>query len=415
MTGFTQPPTKVPPGIGGPLSSQPLANTPSCYVPGRNLATGYLFGDAIKAQAAAGGGIVAALGDSVTQGAFVASLRANSWPAMFAADLQRRYGDGGSGLFSIARSAQVLTAVGMPAAAVTFYAGVADDLATVGAGWAPQQGGGGAGWQALLSTTVGSTIEFTRVRGSQILVATFGFGASQFILTIDGVAQPATTPGSGAHISVFNTTPGEHDVLLTNNNVSGLSVYGVAGWYPGPGIRVDNWSTYGQKATSYGNQDTGKTGAQTGGALAPTPIKAAYLLYTLGLNDLNQATAPDTYAQQVLGAINGAITSIAGGTPSLPIDVHVHMPAVGKFDNAATPNRSNYVGRLLAMCQDYGYVWTDSGAATFESWDYANSLSHWGNSAAPGTVGTDPVHRSPIGAAFDTAIVEQPLKLVGGL
>lgn len=344
---------------------------------------------------AAGSGqcVIAAKGDSVTQGLWSSSLRNKSWVGLCAAALQTQYGDGGSGFFIGQRSTlnATMTTAG--------YATQTELVAFSGASWAVFNNLGGAGdggIRCAASPATTHTLTF-QVRGNTVQVFHLtGSGNGSFSWTVDGVSQGTVSTNAATGASVVSATGfggGVHTVVLTVA-IGQAAVYinGVRGTNA-TGVIVDNYSISGETSAAAAVSNFGSAPAWTGGANNPCDL----LIYSEGLNDAFGSVAVDTFVSNVTTFLR----TVRDGTGTAPkngaTDILIVVQHVGKHDTSVPTFYPQYVSRLYTLAQTYGAAVVNMWAQYQTSYAAANAVNYWGSGTSSGAAGADNVHPSDAG------------------
>ncbi|MFK0231210.1 GDSL-type esterase/lipase family protein [Streptomyces sp. NPDC090303] len=342
---------------------------------------------------------IAAVGSSSTQGLYSSDLAATSWAQRVATGLQAQYGDGGSGYFASTRS---ITFLGANTTA-TGWAGIPGTLATTTGSWSngnPYGPGGGY----IFTSTNGNTITFT-VRGSTVRIYTVG-GSNRagWKYSIDGGADVAVADPGGTTTIAVTTVQGlpatTHTVKLTHNGTTGsyFAVSGVTGENTS-GVVLNNFGLSGATSATFADT-TPAYGTTTwnGGPDYPADL----VIYALGSNDVLAGVGVDVWAKNLRAYLQSVKDGTGkGGTPATgTTDVLILMQHIGKYD-ASNFLWQDYVSRGRMIAEAYGAAFVDFWTLGRNSWNYWNSLGHWGNASTVGGVsGTDTIHMSNAGHQF---------------
>ncbi|MEU8948785.1 SGNH/GDSL hydrolase family protein [Streptomyces sp. NPDC048489] len=350
------------------------------------------------AKAGTGLATVAAVGSSSTQGLYSSNLVTSSFVGKLTNGLQSSFGDGGSGFFGSGRSSQFLGA----SASTTAWAGIPGNLTTNTGTWSignPY----GPGANYLFTQTNGDTISFL-VRGTRIRIYTLGgAGRVNFTYSIDGGTAVAVTD-SGAGVSTVQVTSvtasvGQHQVTLRHNGTNGSSfaVCGVTGENT-TGVVVNNYGLSGAGSGTFTDVAPQYGPAQwSGGPDYPADL----VVYALGANDAFAGLAGDAWATNLRMFLQTAKdgSTLAGAKATGNTDVLILMQHIGQYDTTHW-KWQDYSARVRGIAHAYGAAVVDLWTLGRNSWNYWNSLGHWGNSATVGIAGTDVIHMSDAGHLF---------------
>jgi lysophospholipase L1-like esterase len=333
---------------------------------------------------------LAVVGDSVSQGFDASDLLATSYVGLLKADLQTRYGDGGSGYLGVPYS-RTFMAGGPGATLDTYYAGKGNLDAVTGT-WSINSQGIST---VLLQTTVnGSTISVTRKGTSIDLYTVDGPATTTWSYQIDGGATvPVTPTNTGVLIkrTLSGLSAGNHTVVITFTGASGTLFFGGAAGYNASGVVVNRFAKYGVTSAAFAVEAFGSQ-SYSGSYNYPSNL----VIYSLGLNDGNAAITGDTWAQNARKYLSSVRE---GGTATGNTDVMILLQHVGKQD---TTNNlyQDYVARARGLAEAYGAALINVWALGNNSWNYFNNLGYWGNGANPAIAGADNVHLSDAGHTF---------------
>lgn len=349
--------------------------------------------------AAAGKAKIIFMGDSVTKGYYVSNLVTKSYPGVIRTALQTAYGDGGSGLYSVNRSAAI---VGAKPEAVAAWSANGSIIATTGT-WTDTDLYYGPGISSIYATAA-ATATFS-VRGTTLKIYTLaGVNTPNagYTYSIDGgapvaVPDPGLSSGSTRTTTVTGLSAGNHTVVISYNGSAGarLQLIGVSA-ENSTGVVVDNAGRSGVRSDHYAVSGTGNT-LWHGGSLNPADL----VVYPLGLNDANQSVALDTWANntyQILNTIKGAGN---GAT-----DLLILLQHRGSF--ASTPY-SQYGARARGIAEEYGAALINLWPMGRNNYTYWSELGYWGTATNPGAAGADTVHPSDAGHQY---IADQVLPLL---
>lgn len=400
----------IPTG-GSSGSAGPLLDVPGLFIPGPD-ANGHAWGyNLLSALQAGQPGVLAVHGDSVTQGCYASSLRTKSWPGLLATALQAKWGDGGTGFHGVVNSDVAMTAVGFTTGSIAHYGSVGDLWSLTGT-WSTGLSRTGPGAGAISAAAAGATATATG-GGRFIDVA---INSTGFSYTVDsGSTQTITglTSGVVTWQTIDCATTGNHTLTITTTDTSSTVLFGAVFRNQGAAMaRVDKYAVYAATSNLYGTAGSSVAAGLSGGATAPTPVKAQMLIHSLINNDIHTATASDAFMANVVTDLDAFQTSIYGGTSQGAVDVLFALPHVGKWDSTTTPSRA-IKGELIALCRAEGYACIDTTALGHNSWDWMNTQGYWGTSSGSGATGTDFTHLSDTGHAFYAAGVSRVLAAVG--
>lgn len=376
--------------------------------------------------------VVGVMGDSIPQGIFTSAPRAKSVPALFAADLIARWGDGGSGFLS---SSLTRNAVYESTNPVTAYA--AGTLVDATGTWTAFTGTSSSIYRlgtdatsgfndgpssSLLANTASNaaagpynagTLTFNKIRGTKVRVAYNNNTAQAFTVIIDGGAPQTVNPTSTATIATveYTVAAGDHTVVITpSSTVSFVGIYGVWG-YNATGALVNNYSRWGATAGAFAPASSpyGHPSDWSGGPSDPNP--AHLLIYTLGGNDASASVSVDTYISKLRTTLARIRESAAR---SGAVDLLLLAPHLGPtFDPAFV--YASYINRLRGVAEAYGAALVNLWAIYRNNWTYANSLGYWSAADATGNAGSDQAHPSDVGNADAYARIKSGLLLPAGL
>jgi lysophospholipase L1-like esterase len=336
------------------------------------------------------------VGGSASQGFYASNLHTGGWVGNTRTELQSKYGDGGSGFFSVSRSAVKLNS-GADAAAVAAWT-AAGCMATTTGTWTLGGSLYGPGATYLYTDTTGSSITF-KVKGTSVKIYTVsGNGArAGYTYAIDGgVAVPVADSGITASniqvTSVTGLTDVEHTVVVTwNGTTSGagqnLSVCGVSG-ENSTGVVVDNNAKAGASSSTYANSLT-LGSSWNGGSSNPCDL----LIFTAGPNDAAANVSGDVWSNNVTKYLTEVRAANNGAT-----DIMFVLPHLGKHD-VTNYVYQDYAIRARGLAEAFNAALVDIWTLGRNSWNYWNSLGYWGDANNVGQTGTDSVHLSDTGYA----------------
>jgi lysophospholipase L1-like esterase len=398
------------------------------------------------AQAGTGLAKIAAVGDSITQ-QFWASSRATSWLGLVASALQgtaNSSSDGGSGWIGVANTAAFLQSTSMTSGQT---ASIAADLITLGGTWNIQPNTGtsanqgnidGPGATVGFTTSNAATATYTgRGRFLKVYYFQFGTTAPAFSANVDsgGTGTGSYTGTTTQQIGVTTIdmgTVGSHSVTITTTNAATIAFwYNGFEFYNSTGVLVNNYGVSSGKGYLYsnitGNQSTaggiatnansgtwGPSGLWSGGANNPCDLA----IWSFLVNDHQVPINLDVYAHTLNGYLRGVkngypSTGGSGTTPTYSTtgangqtDLLVVMPHTGKTGQSNTLGFSaEYRARAASIARRFGAAFVDFNEIYGDSWERANSASFWGNTASPGTTGTDVVHPGDTGHALMKSVL----------
>lgn len=364
-----------------------------------------------RTAAAAGTALakIAVYGDSIGH-SYASDLDEKTYPGCIATSLQAKYGNGGGGFFGVG-----YCSVGL---AFTGSSWTTDDnkFVRVTGTWAagPSDGPG----QRMISSVVDGSTATKRVRGTTVgiwtAVASSGMGA--FTVTVDGGAPVTvnTTPSWSTTNSAFQKvtiatglTNAYHTIVVTK---SGTTVAYLNGFWGenASGVLVDNYSAYGALSTNVAGggfgtvAELGKPVPNCGGKYNSSDV----FIYAMAANDANAGnTAPDTYAANVITALNQVRRAGTATSPTWSIDkngatdIILFQPHLGNFDAQSPPLGHQFTARMRGIADHYCAALVNANAVGRNSYAYALSQNWWGTvlGATPGGAGSDSVHMSDVG------------------
>ena len=351
-----------------------------------------------SARAQAGNRLVriGILSASIAVGEIASNWRTKGWPALLAAGLQSRYGDGGSGWISPAWSTMWATAPG-------------GGQVTRTGNWTRVENEGGITKDSIRPTAVGNGATMTfPFRGTTLDIfckTNPSYGRVDY--RIDGgsaVQIPLNEAVSIKKTTVTGLAPGEHTVQLIA--AAGDSrIFGVRGRNP-TGMIVDNISTSGQKLVHQADPTTGITDPE---ATSTTKSVAGATLDTLGPFDViiiglgpNDAIFDEGVNLQdslwnALDVIhNRAVKN--GPTTARPPDLIASIEHIGNADTLPVfalfkRDWTQIASVLRDWSEAVGAALVDHWAQGRRSWGYWQNKGYWGSGNA------DPVHPNDAGHA----------------
>lgn len=383
------------------------------------------------ALASSGLARIAVVGDSIVQGGYASDNNSKPWIYLMRNSLQALYPAGGSGF-----RGSVNSIVGWNNSTYTGNGGVSASLATLTGTWVmlavlPE----GPGATVLEADTVGATYTDV-VQGTQVdvyFLTTSTIVGGQINVTIDGVAQGATSTNTGA-LGIGKRTfsglaSGNHVVTITAVDANGTTIklffIGMSG-SNGNGVIVDNYGRGSFPSYAYANR-SGLTGAFTNSGGTTYGNNASYgaygmagqwsggskngadlIIYSMGINDShgspNTPTTPSQYFSNVRDYLQDVMD---GGTKTGKTSILLMSNFMGQlsFQDAATKYYKDYVRQLNDMAAVYGCAHVNIDALLNNSWNNAQALGYMGNVAAPGAAGSDVVHYSDAGHAYIASIM----------
>lgn len=345
---------------------------------------------------------VLVVGDSIPVGEISSNWRTKGWPALLAAALQSKYGDGGSGWISPAWS--TLHATNPGGAQVTFtgsWTKVENEGGLTNLGLKPAVAGNGA--------TV--TLPF---RGTVLDIFTKtdpAFGRLDY--KIDGGSTVQIVLNSAVSIKTTTVTglaPGDHTVQMIA--AAGDSrFFGIRG-RNAVGVLIDNVSVSGKKLSE---QATGTTGINDPEASPQTATKPVIgvacdalgsfdvVIISLGANDaiFDEGTSLQDSMWDALDVIHNKVVK-AGPTTARPPELIAAITNIGAADtlpvfNLLKRDWAQITSALRDWADSVGAVVVDHWAQGRHAWAYWQSKTYWGNS------NTDAVHPNDAGHAVYAA------------
>lgn len=414
---------------------QALGGFGSSSVPGVYLPKGW--GDKWKAKLAlAGAGQslarIAWVGDSVLAGAWCSDLENKNLPGLINAQLQAKYGDGGSGYSSSWRTDLILANAGYTPLGRWTLAG------TWAANPSVLDGPGGNHIRAGSANATATKV----VRGTTVIVTLFSGNSASFgsyTVTIDGVVQgSAVSTNTGTQGIIRRTftglSAGNHTVVVTATDANGSTTYlflcgieavnasGVVthnyarGSYPSQVFNNVSGASYVYTdGSTFGGASVGSFGAAghwSGGRKNPADL----VVWGLGLNDsrfgLGGSTivTPDAFASNLERFLAGVRDGDGTNYDSLNPDTEIMLmaPHAGSptFQGGTVRYYANYCEQMRAMAEVYGCafinVWQMAGN-NYKAWLDAGYFGT--NANGLGGAGTDAVHPSDAGFAQMAAMV----------
>ncbi|MFD4608273.1 hypothetical protein ACFWOT_09165 [Streptomyces sp. NPDC058440] len=334
------------------------------------------------AKAGAGQARVAVIGGSAAVGFYASNLLAKSWTGRLGANLQSKYGDGGSGFVSSMFSANGIA--GNDASAINQW-NAAGGLVTQTGSWGIGGHPVGPGWGYLYTSTNGSSLTWS-VRGTSVTIYTLGGDGlrSSWSYSIDGATAVAVTDSTSTGLTVLKTTitglsDATHTVKITHTGTSSkyLSVCGVAA-EKASGVVLNNFARKNANAAQY--LPAGKLDWNGGGS-----YPADLVIFEVSPQDVIDGVAVDTWASQVRQLLCQVKD---GGSNVGATDIVFVLPHIGKAD-AQGYRFQDFTDRTYALASTFEAAVVDFWNLGRNSWNYYNQLGYWGNPSAPGSAGTD--------------------------
>ncbi|MFE2075187.1 hypothetical protein [Streptomyces misionensis] len=377
--------------------------TPNGKATGKGVAVPRQWGEFWRparsaAKAGTGKASIAVVGGSSAVGFYASNLLTKSWPSVLAGNLQAVNGDGGSGFTSALYSPSGIA--GNDSAAInqwTANGSVAVQTGTWAIGGYPV----GPGWGYLYTSTAGSSLTWT-VRGSTVAIYTLGGdgGRAPWTYSIDEGQAVTVTDSTTTGLTVSKTTvtglqAGPHTVTVTHAGAGGqyLSVCGVSG-ENASGVVLNNLARKNANAAWY--LPSGR-GPWNGGSSYPADL----LIYEVSPQDVIDGVAVDTWASQVRQHL---VTVKDGGTSMGATDIVFVLPHIGQADMQGY-RFQDFTDRTYALASTFEAAVVDLWNLGRNSWNFSNSLGHWGNATAPGTAGTDSILLSDAGHAYTAGVL----------
>lgn len=335
---------------------------------------------------------VAFVGDSVTFGYYVSDLANTSWAGRVRTALQAKYGDGGSGMFTASRSATIIT--GKPEATTAWAAN--NSIMTQTGTWSRGATFHGPGISHIYANSAASAS--LRVRGTSLKIYTLAGTATNAAYTYKVDAGPVVTvPASAAtsptveSLEVTGLAEGDHTVTVAWNGTASTQRFCLigVGAENSTGIVVDNLGRSGAR-TDHFTDTTASNVVWNGGTSYPADL----VIYSLGLNDADQGVTPDAWTTNVTKHLQAIKAVNLGKT-----DILIVLQHQGNFAQT-TQYYSEYSRRAHGMAETYGAALVNLWPLGRNSYAFQAAGGYWGNSANPGTSGTDVVHLSDAGAQF---------------
>jgi hypothetical protein len=339
---------------------------------------------------------VGILSASIAVGEISSNWRTKGWPALLAADLQAKYGDGGSGWISPAWSTIWATAAG-------------GGQVTRSGNWTRVENEGGITKDSIRPTASGNGATMTfPFRGTTLDIFTKTnptYGRVDY--RIDGATAVQIPLNEAVAIKTTTVTglaPGNHTVQLIA--AAGDSrIFGVRG-RNATGVIVDNISSSGQKLI---HQATATTGITDPEATSTTKPVAQATLDTLGPFDViivglgpNDAIFDEanTLQDSLWDALDIIHDAVVENGPSLarPPELVTAIEHIGTADTlpAFALLKRDWT-QIVSVLRD----WSDAvGAAVVDHWAQGrHSWSYWQNKTYWGNANTDAVHPNDAGHA----------------
>lgn len=337
------------------------------------------------------------IGDSIPVGEISSDWRTKGWPALLAASVQAKYGDGGSGWISPAWST-IYGATNPGGGQVTFtgaWTGVSNEGGITAKSLKPTAAGNGA---TITLPFRGTTLDiFTKTDPA--------FGRVDYQIDAGSTVQiPLNSAASVKTTTVTGLSSGAHTVKITA--AAGDSrFYGIRG-RNATGVVVDNVSLSGQKLSDQAVATTNILDAEQSPASVNMPVIGAtlsalgpidVLILTLGANDaiFDEGTSLQDSLWDALDQIHNKAIK-AGLTLARPPEIICGICHIGKADTlpAFALTKRDWV-QITSTLRDWsagvGANLVDHWAQGRHSWDYWQAKTYWGNSNA------DQVHPNDAG------------------
>ncbi|MBB3193940.1 SGNH/GDSL hydrolase family protein [Roseateles terrae] len=377
-----------------------------------------------RAALASGTARLSAAGDSMTKGLLCSDLDVKSWVRLMAADLQAKYGDGGSGFkpscHSVAGINSAAYTTALPAACLWATTGTWDQNLT---------NCDGPSGSVLQAKSAGATLTYTRARGTSIDIyflngnsAAFGSWSYQ----IDGggwmSAGSTNTGAQGIGVRTINgLSAGNHTVQIRADDASSTVFFFFCGIRArnATGVRVDNYGRGSYIAQVFNNEVGGTfttTGGQvfggassglfgpagkwSGGSLNPTDLA----IWSFGLNNA-RFTTPTTTPQMFYRAGQQYLEDVRAGNPNASLMILMQHRGDVSFEDATNRYYSQYIGMAKQLADQFGAAFVDLWKAGKQSYSWMNGQGYWGNQNVPGAAGTDLVHFSDAGEVWAKNII----------
>lgn len=385
---------------------------------------------------------VAVVGDSISQGLFTSDPYTKAWPALFAADLQAKYGSGGSGFAGVNLARGAFTEEGNNTKLNGYATGLLVDAAAT---WTTFDGAAstsvpslyqcgvcsnfpglgsfgmcdGPGATLICNTTNHNTagayntgtLTFNRVRGTTVKVAYNNNSAQAFTVKVDGTTVGTVTPTSTATVAVATftgQTNASHTVVITPSAAGLVAIYGVWGTNAS-GVVVNNYSRWGFSSGAFAPDVTtyGHPSDWSGGSSDPFPCDL--LIYSMGLNDYFYQVPPQLFGRNMTRALR----AIKGGTAKAgALDVLVVMNHQGSF--ASGDDYGAYVALAQDIAANFGAAYVDLWTIYRNNYTYAQPLNFFGDGTADGLPGTA-IHPGDTGHALSYAAIKSNVLTPAGL
>lgn len=407
-------------------------NVPGVYIP-----TGWGAKWRARLQQAGSGSALARIawvGDSVLAGAWCSDLENKNLPGLINAQLQAKYGDGGSGYSSSWRTDLILANAGY----------TPQGRWTLSGTWAANpsvlDGPGGNHIRAGSANATATKV----VRGTTVIVTLFSGNSASFgsyTVTIDGVVQGSAVSTNTGTQSIIRRTftglsAGNHTVIVTATDANGSTTYlflcGIEG-INASGVVTHNYArgSYPSAvfnnvaAMSYVYTDGSTFGGSSVGSFGPAGLwsggrrnPADLVVWGMGLNDARFGTggsstvSPDAFAQNLERFLvgirdvdtSGNADSLNPNTEILLLAPHAGSPA---FQGSATTRYyAAYCEQMRSMAEIYGCAFLNVWQMAGNNWKTWLDAGYFGtNAVGTGIAGTDAVHPSDAGFSQMAAMV----------
>lgn len=373
---------------------------------------------------------VSVIGDSQTYGYYASSLQTTSWFGLIRSALQAKYGDGGSGLQTTAFSTTVLNNEARNASVINAWIAAGDLIGQTGTWTEIYNGTDGPGGSVLRTVVLNSSLTFT-VRGTRVDIfyqSIPNATAGTLRYSVDGgaavdVSTFRATQGAVETITLTGLSAGNHTVVISapdaDGSTKGISVCSVSG-RNSTGVVVDRCARGGQVSYVINNVPaatwTTGNGALTWGGAAQnlrggvggwnggSYRNADLIMIALGANDAAQSTGsitPDTYFSN----FKKYLVDVRESNPSASILLIGQLRGAPSVEAAATQYFANYMGKLEELCAAFNCGFINVFAASYNSYNWALGKGYWGNNAVVGVSGSDTVHQSDAGHAWQAGVI----------
>lgn len=377
-----------------------------------------------RAGLASGFARVAVAGDSLASGLLCSDLDTKSWVRLMAADLQAKYGDGGSGFKGSSHSV-----AGINSAAYTTALPAACMWATTGTWDQNLTNCDGPHGSVLQAKTAGATLSYSRARGTTIEIFylngnSAAFGNWSYQIDGGGWVSGGSTNTGAQSIGVKTITglsAGNHTVQVRADDASASVFFFFCGIRASnaTGVRVDNYGRGSYIAQVFNNEVGGTfttTGGQvfggassglfgpagkwSGGSLNPCDLA----IWSLGLNNA-RFTTPVTTPQMFYRAGQQYLEDVRAGNANASLMIVMPHRGDPSFEDANNRYYGQYVAAAKQLADQFGAAFVDVWKAGKQSYAWMNSQGYWGNQNVPGAAGTDPVHLSDAGEVWEKGLL----------